>query len=102
MDFAMNAGIIDANPFTTVSKAFPKPKKKHNPTLKPDELPRLMRALSVAQIELSTRLVIEWQLLTVTRPGEAVQARWSEIDFDNKFWNVPAETMKMGHAHTIP
>lgn len=102
MDFAMNAGIIDANPFTTVGKAFPKPKKKHNPTLKPDELPRLMRALSVAQIELSTRLVIEWQLLTVTRPGEAVQARWSEIDLDNQFWNVPAETMKMGYAHTIP
>ncbi|MDO1708235.1 tyrosine-type recombinase/integrase, partial [Escherichia coli] len=71
----------------------------HNPTLKPDELPRLMRALSVAQIELSTRLVIEWQLLTVTRPRKAVQARWSEIDFDNKLWNLPAETMKMGHAH---
>ncbi|MCC8367955.1 tyrosine-type recombinase/integrase [Xenorhabdus sp. PB61.4] len=102
IDYAMNLGVIDANPFTTVSKAFPKPKKKHNPTIRPEELPGLMQALSIAQVERQTRLVIEWQLLTAVRPGEAVKARWSEIDFENKVWNIPAATMKTSHAHTVP
>ncbi|QTL40734.1 integrase arm-type DNA-binding domain-containing protein [Xenorhabdus budapestensis] len=102
IDYAMNLSVIDANPFTTASKAFPKPKKKHNPTIRPEELHGLIQALSVARVERQTRLVIEWQLLTAMRPREAVKARWSEIDLDNRLWNVPAETMKMDRPHTIP
>lgn len=29
-------------------------------------------------------------------------AKWAEIDFDNKIWNVPAIRMKMGLEHTVP
>ncbi|HGJ5863832.1 integrase domain-containing protein, partial [Arsenophonus nasoniae] len=102
MNFAMNTGIIEANPFTTVGKAFPISQTKHHPTIKPTDLPKLMKALSVASIERTTRLAIEWQLLTAMRPGEAVQARWAEIDFNNKQWNVPAKTMKMNKLHIVP
>lgn len=54
-----------------------------------------MIALSNASIRLETRLLIEWQLLTWVRPGEAVRARWGDIDVKNKFWNIPPEFMKM-------
>lgn len=50
------------------------------PTIRPEALPGLMKMLLIASIELQTRLVIEWQLLTVTRPAEAAEARWDEID----------------------
>jgi integrase len=61
-----------------------------------------MLAVSNASIRLETRLLIEWQLLTWVRPGEAVRARWSDIDEDNRFWNIPGEFMKMKRPHKIP
>nr|WP_291829659.1 tyrosine-type recombinase/integrase [Candidatus Symbiopectobacterium sp. PLON1] len=61
-----------------------------------------MIALSSASIRLETCLLIEWQLLTWVRPGEAVRALWSDIDGDNRFWNIPGEFMKMKRPHKIP
>lgn len=61
-----------------------------------------MRTLSVASIELQTRLVIEWQLLTITRPAEAASTRWDEIDLTAKEWTIPAGRMKMKREHIIP
>ncbi len=43
-----------------------------------------------------------WQLLTISRPAEAAEARWDEIDFDAKEWKVPAARMKMNRDHTVP
>jgi integrase len=43
-----------------------------------------MAALANASVRLETRMLIEWQLLTWVRPGEAVRARWEDIDIDNK------------------
>jgi integrase len=61
-----------------------------------------MQALAMAKIELQTRCVIEWQLLTLTRPSEAVGAKWEEINLDKKLWSIPAERMKMDRPHNIP
>ena len=38
----------------------------------------------------------------MTRPSEAVGARWDEINFDRKLWSIPAERMKMDRPHNIP
>lgn len=46
------------------------------PTIKAQELPEFMQALAMARIELQTRCLIEWQLLTMTRPNEAVGVKW--------------------------
>ena len=35
-------------------------------------------------------------VLTTARNGEAVQAKWSEIDFDRQLWIVPPDHAKMG------
>jgi integrase len=36
------------------------------------------------------------------RPTEVRQATWSEIDFENELWTIPAERMKMKTAHVVP
>ncbi len=77
MDFAANSGLIEVNTATNVRKAFPTPVRKHMPTIRPEQLPELMYAISIARIERQTRLLIEWQLLTVTRPVEAAEAQWA-------------------------
>ena len=102
MIYSVNTGILENNPLAGISKAFKTPEKKNLPTLKPEQLPMLMMALATASIKITTRCLIEWQLHTMVRPSEAAGARWEEIDFDNAFWNIPAERMKQKKPHTIP
>lgn len=102
MNYAVNVGVIHANPLAGISAAFVKPKRKHMATIKPDELPELLRVLNCANLHVITRALIEWQLHTMTRSNEAAKAQWSEIDLDNKFWVIPAERMKMKREHVIP
>ncbi|GKW02393.1 prophage integrase IntA [Pectobacterium carotovorum subsp. carotovorum] len=102
MDYAVNSGLIPANPAAKIRKAFQTPVKTHMPTIRPEALPGLMKTLSVASIELQTRLLIEWQLLTVTRPAEAAETRWSEINLTDNTWTIPAGRMKMRREHVIP
>ena len=47
-------------------------------------------------------LALQWQVLTATRPVEAVGARWDEIDTRAKVWTIPGERMKAGRAHRVP
>lgn len=102
MIYAVNTGLIDANPASGVGMAFEKPKKQNMPTLRPEELPKLMRSLIMSNLSVSTRCLIEWQLLTLVRPSEAFGTRWAEIDLDAKLWTIPAERMKAKREHTVP
>ena len=102
MTFAVNFGLIDANPCSGISKVFEKPAKQHMPTLEPERLPELMIALSTANIKRTTRCLIEWSLHTLVRPSEAAGARWDEIDFDAMLWRIPENRMKKRRAHIIP
>jgi integrase len=45
---------------------------------------------------------LEFAILTASRTGEIIGARWSEIDLDRKLWTVPAERMKGGREHRVP
>lgn len=47
-------------------------------------------------------LALEFMLLTAARTGEAVGARWDEIDIAAKVWTLPAERMKAGREHRVP
>jgi integrase len=104
MDFAANTGVIQINPLSKMNAAFISPTKKHLPTLKPSELPRLMQAINIASIKIVTRCLIEWQLHTMVRPSEAATAKWVDIDFEKQEWIIPAENMKKkGNGnHVVP
>ena len=47
-------------------------------------------------------LSTEFIILTAARTGEALGARWSEIDMKARVWTVPAVRMKMGKEHRVP
>lgn len=102
MIFAVNTGLIDANPASGVGMAFEKPKKQNMPTIRPEELQKLMRSLIMSNLSIPTRCLIEWQLLTLVRPSEASGTRWAEIDLDAQIWTVPAERMKAKRQHIVP
>lgn len=102
MTYAVNTGVIYSNPLSGIGHAFEAPKKQFMATLKPEELPGLMKALNTASIKIVTRCLIEWQLHTMVRPSEAAGAKWNEIDFNEQIWVIPAERMKMKREHIVP
>ncbi|MCX2941921.1 integrase domain-containing protein [Rahnella perminowiae] len=102
MIYAVNVGLIEANPASGIGNAFERPKKQHMPTIRPEELPKLMRTISMSNLSVPTRCLLEWQLLTLIRPAEASATAWSEIDIENKQWCIPAERMKAKRDHIVP
>lgn len=102
MVYAQNTGLIDAVPSVNIGKAFEKPQKKNMPSIRPDQLPQLMQTMRTANIILPTRCLFMWQLLTITRPAEAAEARWDEINLEAREWKIPASRMKMNRDHIVP
>ena len=47
-------------------------------------------------------LALKFTILTCTRTGEAIGAKWEEINLDERIWTIPAERMKAGREHRIP
>ncbi|SHH95967.1 integrase domain-containing protein [Ferrimonas marina] len=102
MTYAANAGYVGANNLTGINKAFETPKPRNMPSLTPERLPELMAKLHGGSLATQTRLMIELQLHTMTRPNEVAEARWEEVDLEGALWVIPAERMKMKRAHKIP
>ena len=47
-------------------------------------------------------LALEFMILTAARSGEALGAKWSEIDVGEKLWTVPKVRMKGNREHRVP
>lgn len=47
-------------------------------------------------------LALELLILTATRTGEVIEAKWSEFDLEAKVWTIPADRMKAGKEHRVP
>ncbi|MCB7131321.1 tyrosine-type recombinase/integrase [Salmonella enterica subsp. enterica serovar Hillegersberg] len=102
MVFAIHSGLLSANPASTIDKAFVKPRKKHMPTIRAERLPELMQRVHTSCLSPMTRLLLQWQLLTLVRPSEAAGTMWCEIDMDKRLWTIPAARMKMKREHQVP
>ena len=75
-------------------------KVKHHAALDYREMPRFMLAMG-SQSGVGVK-ALHFVILTAARTGEVIGADWSEIDFENKVWTVPASRMKAGRAHRVP
>jgi integrase len=75
-------------------------KVKNHPALPYAELPAFM-------IDLRARdgiaaAALEFQILTASRPGNAVGARWTEFDIGAAVWTIAGENMKGSKDHKVP
>jgi integrase len=64
------------------------------------EVPAVMAALAADQSVAAQAL--RFIILTGARLSEAIEAPWSEIDFEAREWRIPAERMKGRRPHTVP
>ncbi len=88
MTFALHREIIAHNPLSNISKEFDSPRVEHFKTIKPEDLGEFLFTLNNAQIQLQTRYLILWQLLTMTRPNEADTAKYEDINEREKIWTI--------------
>lgn len=87
-----------------LDKVFPKPGKvakvAHHSALPIDALAGFMRGLR-KRVGMAAR-ALEFLILTAARSGEVRGTTWSEVDFVNAVWTIPAERMKAGKEHRVP
>lgn len=99
--------IIPANPCEKIITAYEQKARGENPSIKPEELPDFFERLENSNLDLLTKYLIEWQLLTMVRPNEAVTAEWSDIDEEKGIWTIPPHKMKQtksnrNESHIVP
>jgi integrase len=75
-------------------------KVEHHAALPYGEIPGFMATLR-AQDGVSAR-ALEFAILAAARTGEAMGARWGEIDLSARLWAVPARRTKAGKEHRVP
>lgn len=103
MDYSVNHGFINANPLARIIKVFTKNTVEHMATIRPEELPDFLTAVNNSQtIQSKTKLLILWQLHTMTRSKEAAGTKWADINIEEAVWVIPAEEMKRRRAHRVP
>ena len=73
---------------------------RHHPAMPVDELPAFMAELR--RKENISAAALEFTILTAARSGEAIGAKWSEIDLEAGVWTVPADRMKGSKEHEVP
>jgi integrase len=73
---------------------------KHHSALPYAEIGDFMAQLK--QQEGMAAKALEFTILTAARTGEVIGARWSEINFAERLWTIPAERMKAAREHRVP
>lgn len=103
---AVSLGILQSNHLKDLQRIFTRKNDKPNPTIKAEELPQLFQRLAVSNNFIQAKLLVEWQMLTMLRPAEAVAVEWNDIDFTNAVLHLPAEkmkcTLKKPRSHSVP
>ena len=103
-DNAISRELIDADPWERAKKGLGqlKDKGKNQESLPHSEIGAAIRTVRETSAGLTTKAAFEFLVLTAARSGEARGADWSEIDWDNRTWTVPASRMKGKRVHRVP
>ena len=75
-------------------------KVRNHPALPYQHLPAFMRELRKRDGVAAAAL--EFQIWTAVRPGNAVSAKWDQIERQTAVWTIPASLMKSDAEHQVP
>lgn len=99
---ALTRGYVATNPVLGVEKAQEEPRRR---VLTEEESARLLAILHGPMMredrwrDAAAALLLV--LLTTSRPGELLKARWQDIDLERGVWVKPAATTKTRRLHTV-
>ncbi|HDK1041487.1 TPA: tyrosine-type recombinase/integrase [Escherichia coli] len=91
MRHAVHQELIDTNPAANLGGVTTPPVRRHYPALPLERLPELLERIGTYhQGRELTRHAVLLMLHVFIRSSELRFARWSEIDFTNRVWTIPA------------
>ena len=87
-----------------LSQVLPKTPKlsRHFKAIHYSAVPNALKSIRSSRALASSKLCLEFQVLTASRPGEARNALWSEVDVESRTWTIPSERMKADREHRVP
>ena len=76
---------------------------RHMPALPYDEVAGCIAKVKASRrASLSSKLALEFLILTAARSAEVRKASWEEVDMEELMWTLPAGRMKANREHRVP
>lgn len=100
--FAIRKGLIENDPTPHLGEALKPRKVKNMARLDISEFPPFLLRMDKYHGSFLVKTALQFMTLTFVRTGELINMEWSEIDFDNQIWRIPAHKMKMAEPHLVP
>ena len=100
-DYAVAQQLVAVNPAALLVSRFIAKQASRDRVLSPTEVGQVFREVYRSDMARPNKLALHLLCLTMVRKTELTNAEWSEIDFDNGVWRIPAERMKMDTEHWV-
>jgi integrase len=101
--YAVATGRAERDAAADLRGCLPPANKRHFSSLTdPKAIAGLLRAIDAYQGSLVVLCALRLASLTFVRPGELRKAEWTEFNFEESEWRIPAERMKMKEQHIVP
>lgn len=101
--YAIATARAENDPTFALRGALTTPKVTHRAAITDTQgLGALMRAMNDFDGQTTTKAALLLSAILFPRPGELRAAEWSEFDFADATWTIPAARMKMRRPHRTP
>lgn len=98
MNWCIDRGVIETSPVASLRP--PTREVARDRVLEGAEVAAIWKAADAEGFPFAQ--FVHMLMLTGQRRGEVAAMRWSEIDFDDAIWTLPAQRSKNGRLHIVP
>lgn len=103
MRYAVGLGLADRDPSQDLKDALVTAKANHRAAITdPKELRKILISINGYNGTPEIKAALKLTPILFQRPGEIRQMEWTEINWKNEYWEIPAIKMKMRFAHIVP
>lgn len=103
MRYAVGLGLAERDPSHDLKDALVVAKANHRAAITdPKELRKILISIDNYSGTPEICAALKLTPMLFQRPGEIRQMEWTEINWDDAYWEIPAEKMKMRFAHIVP
>ena len=100
--YAIITGRATYNAAIDLQGAFKSHKKSNYRALQRKQIPEFMDALDACTSDRTLVCAIKFIFYTLARTNEVRFARWDEVNWEEKLWEVPESRMKASRSHIVP
>ncbi len=99
---AIRNGLATTNPATDLAEAIKPHKTVHHSRITSQQLPKLLQDINAYEGDILVKLGLWFMCYTFVRTSELRFMEWSEIDYKQGLWRIPADKMKAKRLHIVP